>query len=301
MTMPHTPSTAIPDPIAWNTRFTVLGLHAPHQWLGVPAGVKRTRDLIFKAVGPRALHLDIYQPEAAQQPLPVIVWIGGGGWRRMGYKGPEQVSAWLAGEGFAVIGAEYRTTAEGVDVLEIITDVQAAVRWVRAHAEEYGLDAARIGAYGDSAGGHLVEMLGVGAGLDELTRVGPYADQSSAVDAVCSIFGPSDLRPYADDNHTELFHTQGAERARQVALASPIDHVSPAAPPHLLLHGDADTIVPLEHSERFMAALHAAGVECTLVELPGIGHEGTIYRARQTMAIVRAFFERHLHADGSDA
>lgn len=287
----------MPD-IAWNTHFTVEGLHAPHQWMGVPAGVRRTRDLIFKTVGPRALHLDIYQPEAAENPVPVIVWISGGGWRQMGYKGPEQVSAWLTGEGYAVVGAEYRTTTEGVDVLDIITDVQAAVRWVQAHAEAYGLDPSRIGAYGDSAGGHLVEMLGTGAALEELTGVGPYPEQSSAVHAVCSIFGPSDLRPYANDRHPELFHAQDAERARQIALASPIDHVSSATPPHLLLHGDSDTLVPLEHSERFYAALHASGIECTLVELPGIGHEGTIYRARQTSAIVSAFFARHLRPGG---
>jgi acetyl esterase/lipase len=280
----------------WNQRFEMEELTVRHEWQGVPPGIQRIRDVEFRRVAGRPLRLDIFIPEGVDAPAPVVVWICGGGWRNMDRHGAERVSAWLAGRGCAVAGIDYRVEREAKFPAQI-EDCKAAVRWLRAHAEEQGLDPDRVAIWGDSAGGHLAELVGVSAGVKALERQGPHLDVSSGVAAVCAFYPPSDMRSYAAGEHAGLFDgPQGSDqRKRWVSLASPIDHVGPAAPPHLLVHGDADDIVPLEHSTRFQQALRAAGVECTLAVLPGVGHDGhTLYGAEEVQQLVAAFFARHL-------
>jgi dipeptidyl aminopeptidase/acylaminoacyl peptidase len=103
------------------------------------------------------------------------------------------------------------------------------------------------------------------------------------------------MRPYAETTHADLFPGDGAERDRWIELASPIRHVSRTSPPHVLVHGDRDDIIPVEHSYRYEQALRAAGVECTTAILPGVGHSGRIlYGSEEVKALVAAFFERWL-------
>ncbi|GIW04087.1 MAG: hypothetical protein KatS3mg059_0707 [Thermomicrobiales bacterium] len=180
----------------------------------------------------------------------------------------------LLDAGFTVVTVNYRL-APRFTFPAMIEDVKCAIRSLRAHAPTYGIDPDRIGAWGSSAGGHLVSLLGTAdasAGFD----VGEYLDYSSAVQAVVDMFGPADL--------TTLF-PPGSEGVRDavfddfdLALASPVTYVSPDDPPFLILHGEEDRLVPIAQSETLFARLQAAGVPVQFVR---VQHAGPRLRANR--------------------
>jgi acetyl esterase/lipase len=279
---------------AWN-HWVIESACAPHRNQGVPPGIARIRDVEFRRIGDRPLRLEVWRPEDPEQVVPAILWICGGGWRNMDPRGAHTVSAWLAGEGYAIIGVEYRCSGEAV-FPACIEDIQAGLDHVRAHAGQLGIDPERIGVWGDSAGGHLAALLGVTADWDQRDQAGPLQDVRPSVRAVCAFYPPVDLAAMAElDLVQELIGGSLQQRPEAYRLASPICHVGPDSPPHLLAHGTADEIVPFDQSVRYAAALRQAGVEVSLVELPGIGHDGrTLHGCGQLKRIVSRFFARHL-------
>lgn len=229
--------------------------------------------------GVRPLELDLYLPSEAPAPVPVVVFVHGGGWRmgRRGSTGPAYAGRspspfeQLAAAGIAVASIDYRLSGEATWPAQL-HDVKAAVRWLRARANEIGIDPDRIAAWGESAGGHLVALLGLtgeaadGAGLEgEVGITGP----SSAVAAVVAWYPPTDLAAMpgdlgtdptsADTREAQLVGAPLASAPDVTASASPITHVRPGAPPFLLLHGRSDRAVPCVQSERLRDALVAAG------------------------------------------
>lgn len=273
--------------------------------LTVPGAGQRAhqvlRDLEYARVGAVSLRLDLYLPlHKGETRLPVVVWIHGGGWRggdKAGTRAPE-----VLGEGYAVASINYRLSHQATFPAQI-HDCKAAIRWLRAHADEFGLDPERIGVWGSSAGGHLAALLGTSGGVPELEgEVGGNLDRSSRVQAVCDFFGPADLlailEPGAWPSHGSptspeslLLGGPVAERVELARLASPVTHASPDDPPFLLVHGDRDPMVPLDQSERLHRALTAAGVDSTLYVVRGAGHG---FRDPAVDALVRWFFDRHL-------
>lgn len=254
------------------------------------------RDLVFKRVGERSLMLDLYLPSGSSQLLPLVVWVCGGGWTTMGKQHGEGMAAWLTGYGLAVASIEYRVSSEAIFPAQI-QDCKAAVRWLRAHADAYGLDVEHVGAMGDSAGGHLVELLGTTAGLSAFEQDGVCPEQSSAVQAVCAFYGPSDLAdlPNAEQAVTNLLGAPAAEQPKLAAWGSPLHYVGPQTAPHLFVHGDADTLVPVRHSLRLAKALRGHGVEAGLHIIPGAGHGGGEFRASdEVKRLVADFFLSHL-------
>jgi acetyl esterase/lipase len=254
------------------------------------------RDVVFKRVGGRELKLDLYLPPGVDTLSPLVIWVGGGGWIQMGKGGCERLAAWLTGYGFAVAGIEYRVSGEAIFPAQI-QDCKAAVRWLRAHAAEYGLDERRIGAWGDSAGGHLVELLSTASGVSEFDEDGVHPEQSSAIQACCSFYGPSDLTdlPAASDLVTRLLGCPAEACPEVAAWASPITYASASSAPHLLVHGDADAIVPISHSYRFLVALAQHGVDVVLYVRHGVGHEGeAFYGNAEVRRMVVRFFSTFL-------
>lgn len=245
-----------------------------------------------------ALKMDIYYPSSADARWPAAVYVHGGGWSK-GDKadgaGALEIPA-LQSAGFLAAAVNYRLAPEH-PFPAMIEDVKCAVRYLRAHADEYNLDPDRIGAWGGSAGGHLVNLLGTtdeSAGFD----VGEYLDQSSRVQAVVDMFGPSDLTvPFEGGYESASRVFDGFD----AALASPVTYVTPDDPPFLLLHGDSDKLVPIEQSEILLAALQAAGVPAELVTVKNAGHSfkptgsGPISPSRRqiTQRVVE-FFTRNL-------
>lgn len=240
------------------------------------AGVTPThRDLQY-ADGARTL--DLYLPQG-KSPAPVVVWLHGGSWVA-GDKNPvAPVLFDLRDRGFAVAAVNYRLT--GLSTYPApLEDVKGSIRWLRAHAGEYGLDPARVYLVGFSAGGHLASLAALTSGDPALEGdVGGNRDQPSAVAGVVLYAAPSDIRRLAGDcagcEVSAQFQALGCsfllcgDRAR---VASPLTYVRNGAPPFLILHGDMDRVVPLEQSRLLDAALRAAGVSSRLVVVTGAEH-----------------------------
>ena len=267
----------------------------------LPPGVRAGRDVAYARIDGQPLLLDVYLPDKADRPLPVIVWIHGGGWRSGSKERCPAVP--LAAEGYAVVSINYRLSEQAAFPAQI-HDCKAAVRWVRARAKEFGFDPDRIGAWGGSAGGHLAALLGTSGGVEELEgEVGEAAGFSSRVQAVCDFCGPTHLSieglkdlPEAGEGKTPeavrlLLGGSISDHLDKARLASPAAHVTPDDPPFLIVHGDADAVVPVKQSRILATELAKAGVEVTLHIVPGGGHG---IGGPERFMLVKAFFDKHL-------
>ena len=259
----------------------------------LPAPAQPLPDLVYARAGGKDLLLDLYLPEKSAGPAPVVVWIHGGGWRN-GSK--EQTPARrLVPRGYAVASINYRLSGEAIFPAQI-EDCKAAVRWLRANAAKYSLDPQRFAAWGSSAGGHLVALLGTS---------GDAEAPSSRVQAVIDFFGPTDflqmdaagskMRHNAPDSPESLL-VGGAiqENKEKVARANPISYVTAGDPPFLIMHGDQDPLVPHHQSELLADALKKAGVEVTFRTVKGAGHG---FGGPEINAAVDAFLDKHLKHD----
>jgi acetyl esterase/lipase len=257
-----------------------------------PEGVRALRDLQYVRGGHERNRLDLYLPEKATGPLPVIVWVHGGGWTSGDKSHCPAIH--FATKGFAIASINYRFSQHAIFPAQIY-DCKAAVRWLRANAEKYGLDPKHIGAWGGSAGGQLVMLLGTTAGVKELEGPGGNADQSSSVQAVVDWFGPSDFLTLGPkDTRTKLLGGDALQNKQMAVKASPITYVSSKASPFLIMHGDQDHVVQLSQSETFARALKDAGVEATLVVVQGAGHSGPKFTSRENLKDIEEFFSKHL-------
>jgi acetyl esterase/lipase len=164
------------------------------------------------------------------------------------------------------------TPRPAVLVIHAVQDCVCALAFVRAHADEYGIDPARVAAYGYSAGGHLASMLGTAAG-DPVVAPDCAAGKTGPVAAVVSGAGPQDMRLLPEvEVVTDFVGGTQAEVPQAYLDASPIIYVAPGAPPFLFISGDNDWFVDIEHSRRMQRALAEVGTESKLLAIPGGGH-----------------------------
>lgn len=276
-----------------------------------PDRVRVERAITYALTPQQPLELDVYVPEEVPAaPLPLVVWIHGGGWRQ-GSRDRNR-AAFLAQEGYVSASISYRLSGVAKFPAQI-HDCKAAIRWLRANASKYHIDPTRVGVWGSSAGGHLVALLGTSGGVRELEgRVGVTA-QSSRVQAVVDYFGPSDFLRMNDfpgnldhdaANSPESLLVGGPiqERPEAVAKANPITYVTEDDPPFLIVHGEEDPLVPIDQSVRLRDALTAAGVDVTLYLVAEGKHgRGGEFGSEKLRDMVQGFFDRHLkgQADGT--
>ncbi len=228
------------------------------------AGERVYRNVRFASPGGLELKMDLYVPHSAR-PAPVVIWIFGGSWK-FGSKGYHVNLRDLTRSGIAVAPIQYRLSGTARYPAQI-DDCRSAAEWLRTWGEKYGIDPLRIGAAGESAGGHLAALLGVIEGTPRIR-------------AVCALYPPTDLvvlgRKYSSptrlSNIDRLLGQRASENPRLAWEASPVSHVTPLAPPFLLFHGANDALVPLDQSVRLQRRLTLAGVEARLVVVPGKGH-----------------------------
>ena len=275
----------------------------------IPSGTKVERDIVYAQVGEKKLLLDLYLPYKTIGSVPVIVWVHGGGWLG-GSKGTGGRARPMLNRGFAVVDVGYRLSGEAIFPAQV-EDCKAAVRWVRANAAKYGLDPERIGAWGSSAGGHLVAFLGTAGDVREFdTNIN--GEYSSRVQAVCDWFGPTDflqmdkhslegsLLIHDAPNSPESLLVGGPiqeEPYRSLARkANPITYVTKDDPPFLIMHGDKDMLVPLHQSQLLYDALKKADVDATLYVIKGAGHGlgGGEKSSEELFEMAAAFFDKHL-------
>ena len=292
--------------------FTVLALTTGCVAFGLPGqpppGVKVIRDLAYVPGGDAAQVLDLYLPEQdSSKPLPLFVWIHGGGWMGGSKDGPYGLD--LVGRGYAVASVEYRFSQKAIFPAQI-QDCQAAIRWLRANSKVYNLDPKHIAVGGASAGGHLVALLGTAGGKRAFVPVGGNEKQSDRVQAVLDLFGPSDfsavMSQAAADPTKSVFNFNhgdpyslligvplGSDKAKELAV-SPIHYVSKDNPPFLVLHGTADSLVPFEQSVELCDALHTVRVEAILQRFTGAGHGGPAFDQPAVRKLVQDFLDKHL-------
>lgn len=272
----------------------------------LPAGVKFVPDLQYVEGGHERNRLDLYLPEKVQGPLPIIVWIHGGGW----YQGSKEngvptflyPAVPLSAKGYAVACINYRLSQHALFPAQI-QDCKAAIRWLRANAAKYHLDPDHVGVWGASAGGHLAAMLGTTASVKEFEGAGGNLDQSSQVQAVIDWCGPVDLSArmsdLADKCVTGLIGGPAKENRSKVLKASPITYVGKDAAPFLIMQGDKDNLMPLAQSEMLAEALRKAGVEVTIKVLKDTWHVGPAFSSPESYKIIEDFFGKHLRASAA--
>jgi acetyl esterase/lipase len=265
--------------------------------------------------GIRPLELDLWLPPVGQSPAPVVIFLHGGGWRLgsrhsagPAYKGSDPGPfEQFAHAGIAVASIDYRLSGEAIWPAQL-HDAKAAVRWLRARSSELGIDPKRIASWGESAGGHLAELLGLIINDQALEGEVGIAGPSSSVAAVAAWYGPSDIAAVAVDLGTDPMDSSSREALligaaaptspEVAAQASPISHVTPGAPPFLLLHGRADRLVPAVQSQRLHDALAAAGVSVDLHLYDDSDHmwlgAGGAAAAADAVPRTIEFFQRHL-------
>ena len=263
----------------------------------LPADPQIHHDLEYIAGGHARNKLDLYLPAKADNPLPVIVWIHGGGWSAGGKEGCPAVP--LVAKGYAVASINYRFSQHALFPAQI-EDCKAAIRWLRANAKKYNLDTDHIGAWGASAGGHLVALLGTTGNVKELEGNGGNLDQSSRVQCAIDWFGPTDFAKMGgrqdkpDSPMAQLVGGPVRDRAELGTKASPITYVGKDSAPFLIMHGEDDKLVLMNQSELLDEALRKAGVESTLVRIPKDGHGGPGFTTPETQKRIEEFFEKHL-------
>ncbi len=260
------------------------------------------RDLVYKHLNGQDLRLDLYSPPNAAGPLPVIVWIHGGGWSH-GRK-EDCPAVRIVDEGYVVASINHRPATVAPFPAQI-EDCKAAVRWLRANAAKYRLDPARIGVWGFSSGAHLAALLGTSGGVPELEGGGDNLNVSSRVQAVLAVSTPVDFLRLYHDASTEpnemspkvlaaiktLMGGPIEEHKALAIAASPLHYVTKDDPPFLIIHGEGDATVPVIQCHLLADALKTAGVEVILDVVPGRGHGAG---GPKFDPEIKAFFSQHL-------
>lgn len=275
----------------------------------LPTGFVAEYDVKYVPDGDAAQTLDIYYPEdKSAKPMPLLVWIHGGGWSGGSKAGMPYLSR--LNNGYVVASVEYRFSQKAVFPAQI-QDCQAAIRFLRANADKYRIDPTKVGVGGGSAGGHLAALVGTSGGQDKFPKIGGNDSQSDRVQCVCDIYGPADFwtvikQAEADkdvvykykwnegDPYSRLIGGKLGEDREKCDAVSPVHYVSKDNPPFLILHGDRDAQVPFAQSEELTELLTKAGVECTLQRLPGAGHGGPQFNLPAVNELTKKFFDKHL-------
>jgi acetyl esterase/lipase len=282
----------------------------PHTYAAPSGAVRCHAGVVFARRATGDLLLDLYRPVVATRPVPVVVWLHGGGW----FTGDRTLAPDLAhhvrSTGCAMASIEYRLSGQALFPAQL-HDVRAAIRFLRARAEEYGLDPRAVGVWGASAGGHLAAL----AGLTGRRTVLPGERDTSgdpSVQAVAESYGPVDLasvvaeaeatRPGTDpasSPEARLLGGHPAELAELARQASPLSWVTAAAPPFQISHGTGDVLVSHRQSERLHTALLAAGVQSELYLVDGYRHGFLNPPGRVDVEVGRVMDDGRLNAVGA--
>lgn len=236
--------------------------------------------------------------------FPLVVFIQGSSWTKPNQFWQIPQLSLLARRGFVIASVTHRHRANA-PAPAFLKDVKTALRFLRAHAEEYDIDKARVCAWGTSSGGNTALLLGVTAD-DPAFETAEWAGESTKVQAVVDCFGPADMaRLIANyegtmplDDTNILFALGGKDTEKWIdnlKLVSPAEYIVPGRelPPFLILHGDADDVVPYDDSEAMHDKLIANGYQADLVCVKGAPHEGNFW-SKQLLEIIFDFIEKQL-------
>lgn len=237
--------------------------------------IQPDKQVAYKTTAAGQLKLHIFNPEGHQTTdrKPVIVFFFGGGWTGGTPKQFYQHARDLKDRGLVAISAEYRVAKQhNTTPFECVADGKSAVRWIREHAAELGVDPNRIVASGGSAGGHVAACTGVIEGFNEDGKEG----NTSSLPNAMILFNPV-------IDTTEKGYGVGKVGQERKTEISPCHHVRPGIPPTIIFHGTADTTVPFENVQRFTRLMQDAGNQCGLVPFNEKKHgffNGSVFRPK---------------------
>jgi acetyl esterase/lipase len=284
-------------------RLDILDIDAP---VALPDGVRERLDVEYGRVGDRELLLDLYEPvHPAETPRPGIIFIHGGAWRGGNRSDYKYYTVRFADQGFVAATISYRFQQEA-PFPAAVEDAKCAVRWMRANAEELGVDPDRIAVIGGSAGGYLALMTGYTAHLPELEGGGGHGEYSSRADAVINLYGPTDFTLPNVWHRNEVRNFLKAEWADDPdlwTLASPITHVTADIPPTLVIHGTIDTIVEVNQADRLVERMQEVGATHWYDRIDGYPHTMDVAPQinERVQALVHAFLDEHMPGGGATA
>jgi acetyl esterase/lipase len=255
--------------------------------------------------------LDLHIPNGVAGPLPVVIWIHGGGWQS-GDKNLNNNSFQLryARNGYVVASLNYRLSGEAIYPAQI-HDCKAAIRWLRANAAQYNLDTTRFGVWGSSAGGHLAALLGTTGDVADLEgTVGGNTQYSSRVQAVVDWYGPTDFlqmdsqalaQGCAASNHNSATSAESLLVGCPIQTcpdaaqrANPLTFLTPDDPPFFIQHGTADCVVPMGQSQILQTVLQDQGHDSAFATLAGAGHGGPLFSTESNLVQVDSFLQTRL-------
>ena len=255
------------------------------------ANVEIKSDVIYGHKDGMAMVYDVIRPENPNGAA--VVFMVSGGWFSNWAPAEERVErfSYFLDAGFTLIPVHHGSSPR-YHVPDAYSDVSRAIRHIKMNANDYGIDAERIGVTGGSAGGHLSLMLGLDSDTGKTNADDPVMQHSNKVAAVVAYFPPVDLRPLAGPSERFPALNFAPEIAASI---SPILHVDPQDPPTLLIHGDADTLVDIENSQIMHAEFNKHNVATDFITIPGGGHGFTGNDADKAAAATVAWFEKYLN------
>jgi acetyl esterase/lipase len=274
--------------------------------------VKRTSDVIYGRKAGMALTMDVFQP--AQKNSAGVVFLVSGGWYSS-YDDPTMVRVDVENyapylrRGYTVFAVMHGSMPR-FNISDIILDVERAVRFIHHNASEFGIDPDRLGVLGSSSGGHLALMIAAQGGPGPGSATDPVDRESSAVQAVACFFPPTDFLNWGAPGvdgvgrgpMAPLFAAFGSladtEPGRQIVgrMISPIYYVTASLPPVLIIHGDADVVVPLQQSQSFAAKAKEAGAPMVkIIVRKGKGHGwGDFWKSKEDIDQFVDWFDRYI-------
>ncbi|MDR1192738.1 MAG: alpha/beta hydrolase [Peptococcaceae bacterium] len=235
------------------------------------------------------------------EKLPLLIWVGGGAYRNSAPLLYAPKLTRFALSGYVVASVQYRVSSEGLFPAQI-QDVKQSIRFLRQHAGQYGIDPERVAIGGDSAGGHLATLAGLGAGVKAFES-DEWPDADDSVKAVINWYGGGDLEPRLREGMTPeektlpftlLLGGDIEEKTELARLASPSNYITAGAPPFLIMHGSEDTLVPLDRGEALYDRLIGAGARAELYILDGAGHGTAEFAQPEIQEIMLGFLRRYV-------
>jgi acetyl esterase/lipase len=261
--------------------------------------IRRTRNITYATVGSKALKLDVTQPTTPVEPghkRPAVLQIHGGGWV-IGDKREQGLPLLkhLASEGWVGFNANYRLSPKAT-FPDMLIDLKRALAWIREHADEYDVDPDFIVVTGGSAGGHLTALMAL---TQNDPRYQPgFEDADTSLQAAVPFYGVYDFTnrdSYYDPKVVDVLFgrmvlkAKLAEEPEKFAAASPVDQVRADAPPFFVIHGDKDTLAPVQGARDFVRDLRAVSDSPVLyLELKGAQHAFEVFPSIRTNQVVRA-------------
>ena len=266
----------------------------------VPDDVKEYKDIVYKTIDSTNLKLDIYHSKDLAEKAPLLLFIHGGAWKKGDKHDYLLYLVDYAQKGYVTATVQYRFTDKAKFPAQLL-DTKDAVRWLKLNADEYHIDNKNIAVIGGSAGGHLAMMVGYASDISEFDKEDDNLN-SSSVQAVVNLYGPSDLTTeYAREQGSvkQLLGKLYSEAPESYVKASPITYITKDDPPTLIFQGTIDELVPFSQSDSLNEKLKRTGVSVEYHKLEGWPHtmDLAVEVNEYCTYYMDRFFEKHLRRE----